>query len=166
MTNPHNPATGGVLAGLCIGAAVVAGAPLLGWYAVFGYYWDDFGVAVVVVAGILLLAGGWVSAFAILRRWRSPRPQVVAWLCLATTVLVASATALIIGLVAGLIGLLTIAFLWTGEYVEPLVTISAIAVAVLTLPVAVASGIIYATAFANRPVRVRPSPTGPSPIRV
>ncbi|WP_066039834.1 hypothetical protein [Herbiconiux solani] len=166
MTNPHNPASGGTIAGLCIGAAVVAGAPLLGWYAVYGYYWGELGVAVVGVVGILLLAGGWVSAFAILRRWRSPRPQLVAWLCLGTTVLVAAATTLIIGLVAGLIGLLTIAFLWTGDYVAPLTTISAIAVAVLTLPVAVASGIIYATAFANRPARVRPSPAEPSPIRV
>jgi hypothetical protein len=127
----------------------------IGWFFIGPEFYSPLSFVVVGGVAVLALLGSWTAGFLVLRGRGVRRAVAISWWTLGGTVLVAGIVAAALGGLAFVISMLTVAAMWTGDFIEPVVVVTVAVNAVFTILI----GMVMSSTAASSMARVaQPAP--------
>lgn len=139
-----------LLAGIIQGSILSLLPVGVGWFVVNLAVVSLVEIVAVAAMPVLALVSAWSAGYLVLRLGAVPRAGVITWCTTGSTVVVGSLAGVIVGAGAFVSAQLTVAMLWSGAMIEPILLTTFALQSVVTIAVAVSASLVAAGSFSRR----------------
>jgi hypothetical protein len=136
-----------LLAGVVQGAILTIAPAAVGWTIVHLMTISTLELLLAGAAALLALVAAWVCGYLVLRRRSVPRAAAITWWTTGSTLVITSVSGVIVGFGAVVAAQLTIAMLWSGAALEPVLLAATALQGVATMTVAVSASLVAGGSF-------------------